>query len=107
MVTAEIGMIVRLNEESVRKWLKRYEAEGLEGLKDEPLPATMRAKYLPRQLSDENKLDAIGQLILVADQARMSLTHMAMAFVMAHLGDYRPAHGGASRRSARGCGRCS
>jgi len=38
MVAAKIGEIVRLNEESVRKWLKRYEAEGLEGLKDEPRP---------------------------------------------------------------------
>lgn len=25
-------------KESVRKWLKRYEAEGIEGLKDEPRP---------------------------------------------------------------------
>ena len=38
MVAARIGQIVRLNEESVRKWLKRYAAEGLEGLKDEPRP---------------------------------------------------------------------
>lgn len=38
MVAAKIGEIVRLNEESVRKWLKRYEAEGIEGLKDEPRP---------------------------------------------------------------------
>lgn len=33
MVAARIGEIVWLNEESVRKWLKRYEAEGIEGLK--------------------------------------------------------------------------
>ena len=38
MVAAMIGQIVRLNEESVRKWLKRYEAEGIEGLKDDPRP---------------------------------------------------------------------
>lgn len=38
MAAAKIGQIVRLNEESVRKWLKRYEAEGIEGLKDEPRP---------------------------------------------------------------------
>jgi len=36
MVAAKISAIVRFNEESVRKWLKRYEAEGIEGLKDEP-----------------------------------------------------------------------
>src|SRR3954451_24194803 len=38
MVAPQIGSIVRLNEESVRRWLKRYEAEGIEGLKDNPRP---------------------------------------------------------------------
>jgi len=38
LVAAEIGAIVRLSEESVRRWLKRYEAEGMEGLKDVPRP---------------------------------------------------------------------
>jgi len=38
MVAAQIGIIVRLNEESVRRWLKRYEVEGIEGLKDDPRP---------------------------------------------------------------------
>jgi transposase len=38
MRAPQIGEIVRLNEESVRRWLKRYEAEGIEGLKDHPRP---------------------------------------------------------------------
>lgn len=38
MVAPQIAAIVRLNEESVRKWLKRYRAEGIEGLKDNPRP---------------------------------------------------------------------
>lgn len=38
LVAAEIGEIVRLNEQTVRRWLKRYQAEGLEGLKDKPRP---------------------------------------------------------------------
>jgi transposase len=38
MVAPQIATIVRLNEESVRKWLKRYQAEGIEGLKDNPRP---------------------------------------------------------------------
>jgi transposase len=38
LVAAEIGAIVRLSEESVRRWLKRYEPEGIEGLKDAPRP---------------------------------------------------------------------
>jgi len=32
----EIANIVRQNEQTVRNWLKRYQAEGLEGLADEP-----------------------------------------------------------------------
>ena len=42
LVAAEIGTIVRLSEESVRRWLKRYETEGIEGLKDAPRPSMAR-----------------------------------------------------------------
>lgn len=51
LVAAEIGVIVRLSEESVRRWLKRYMAEGTEGLKDEPRPGKPRevtAEYITR-----------------------------------------------------------
>jgi len=37
-------------------------------------------------MSDERRLDAIEQLIPLAKEAGLSLTHMAMAFVMAHPG---------------------
>jgi transposase len=40
MVAAKIATIVRLNEQSVRRWLKRYMSEGIEGLRDEPRPGT-------------------------------------------------------------------
>lgn len=53
MVAAEIGGIVRLSEESVRRWLKRYMAEGIEGLKDDPRPGRpgdVTAKYVIRLL---------------------------------------------------------
>ena len=33
-----IARIVREDEQTVRRWLKRYLAEGVEGLKDRPLP---------------------------------------------------------------------
>ncbi len=36
MVAAEIAAVVRMHEETVRRWLVRYQAEGLEGLKDAP-----------------------------------------------------------------------
>jgi transposase len=32
----EIGLIVRLDEETIRIWLKRYAVEGVEGLHDRP-----------------------------------------------------------------------
>ena len=38
MVAAEIAAVVRMHEETVRRWLVRYQAEGLEGLKDSPRP---------------------------------------------------------------------
>jgi len=46
---SEIGEIVRLNEQSVRNWLKRYIAEGVEGLHDRPRPGvapTVTAAYV-------------------------------------------------------------
>ncbi len=52
--------------------------------KGQPLPDSLRVKYFPRQMSDERSLDAIEQLIPLAEESGLSLTHMAMAFVMAH-----------------------
>jgi aryl-alcohol dehydrogenase (NADP+) len=49
-------------------------------------PDSLRVKYLPKQMSDERNLDAVEKLIPVAEEAGLSLTHMAMAFVMAHPG---------------------
>ncbi len=54
--------------------------------KDQPMPDSLRVKFMPRQMSDERSLDAVEQLIPLAAEAGMSLTHMAMAFVMAHPG---------------------
>jgi len=36
MIAAEIASIVREHEETVRRWLRRYQAEGIEGLADAP-----------------------------------------------------------------------
>lgn len=54
--------------------------------KGQPLPDSLRVKAFGKQMSDEVRLDAIEQLILVAEQAGLSLTHMAMAFTVAHPG---------------------
>jgi aryl-alcohol dehydrogenase-like predicted oxidoreductase len=54
--------------------------------KGQALPDSIRARYFPRQMSDGRSLDAVEQLIPLAEEAGLSLTHMAMAFVMAHPG---------------------
>jgi len=54
--------------------------------KDQPLPDSLRVKVFGKQMSDEVRLDAVEQLILVAEQAGLSLTHMSMAFAVAHPG---------------------
>jgi aryl-alcohol dehydrogenase-like predicted oxidoreductase len=52
--------------------------------KGQPLPDSLRVKVLPKQMSDEHRLDAVEQLIVVAEKAGLSLTHMAMSFAVAH-----------------------
>jgi transposase len=42
LTAAEIAEIVRASEETVRRWLKRYLSEGVEGLRDEPHPGAPR-----------------------------------------------------------------
>jgi transposase len=44
---AQIGEIVRQNEQTVRRWIKRFNAEGVNGLSDAPRPGA------PRTVSDE------------------------------------------------------
>jgi len=51
LTAAEIAEIVRVSEETVRRWLKRYLAEGIEGLRDVPHPGAPRkvtAEYRER-----------------------------------------------------------
>jgi transposase len=49
LTAAEIAEIVRASEETVRRWLKRYLAEGVEGLHDVPHPGA------PRKVTEEYK----------------------------------------------------
>jgi transposase len=53
LTASEIAGIVRASEETVRRWLKRYLAEGTEGLRDVPRPGAPRkvtAHYKERLL---------------------------------------------------------
>lgn len=54
--------------------------------KGQQQPDSLRVKYFPQQMSDERRLDVVEQLIPLAEEAGLSLTHMAMAFVLAHPG---------------------
>jgi len=54
--------------------------------KGQPMPDSARAKFFPRQMSGEGSLEAVEQLLPLADAAGLSLTHMAMGFVLAHPG---------------------
>ena len=54
--------------------------------KGQPLPDSLRAKAFPKQMADDRNLDAIERLIPIAEAAGLSLTHMGIAFVMAHPG---------------------
>ena len=54
--------------------------------KGQALPESLRVKVFPKQMSDERNLEAVERLIPIAEGAGMSLTHLAIAFVMAHPG---------------------
>jgi Predicted oxidoreductases (related to aryl-alcohol dehydrogenases) len=52
--------------------------------KGQPTPNTLRAKYFPKMMSDEHSLEVVDQLIPLAREAGLSLTHLALAFVVSH-----------------------
>jgi aryl-alcohol dehydrogenase-like predicted oxidoreductase len=54
--------------------------------KGQPLPDSLRVKAFPEQMADDRNLDAVERLVPIAEAAGLSLTHMGMAFVMAHPG---------------------
>jgi aryl-alcohol dehydrogenase-like predicted oxidoreductase len=53
--------------------------------KGQPLPDSLRTRgVMAKQMSDERRLDVVEQLISVAAEAGMPMTHLALGFVMAH-----------------------
>ncbi|MFJ6677167.1 aldo/keto reductase [Actinosynnema sp. NPDC091369] len=52
--------------------------------KGEPVDNPRRMRWVPKHLTDERKLDAVEGLIPVAESAGLSLTHLAIAFAIAH-----------------------
>ncbi|MET8044050.1 aldo/keto reductase [Micromonospora sp. NPDC005215] len=49
-------------------------------------PDSHRSGFTPQHFDDERKLDVVEQLIPLADQAGLPMTHLAMAFAIAHPG---------------------
>ncbi len=47
---------------------------------------TQRAGAMPQHFTDQGKLDVVEQLVPLASQAGLSMTHLAMAFAIAHPG---------------------
>ncbi len=74
--------------------------------KGQPLPDSLRVKFSPKQMSDVQRLDAVEQLLVVAEQAGLPLTSSGNGFrggpPRCDVVNSRPAHYGTARRSARG-----
>jgi len=54
--------------------------------KGQPLPDSLRVKAFGKAMGDEDRLDAVERLIVVAEEAGIPLTHLAMAFTVSHPG---------------------
>jgi aryl-alcohol dehydrogenase-like predicted oxidoreductase len=52
--------------------------------KGQKQPDSLRAKFFPKAMSNEQSIDVVEQLLPVAADAGLSLTHLALAFVVAH-----------------------
>ncbi|WP_261556045.1 aldo/keto reductase [Frankia tisae] len=54
--------------------------------KGQPKAQNARMHWVPQHLTDERKLDAVEQLLPLAEEAGLSLTHLAMGFAITHPG---------------------
>jgi len=73
-----IAAIVREHEETVRRWLKRWLAEGIEGLQDRPMPGG------PTKLTDAYR----ERLLAVVRQRPRSLGQPYSLWTLQRLADY-------------------
>jgi transposase len=73
-----IARIVQESDQTVRNWLKRYLAEGIEGLKDAPIPGA------PRKVTPEY----VKQLVEVVRLRPRSLDLPFSMWTLARLADY-------------------
>jgi hypothetical protein len=77
LTAAQIGEIVRASEETVRRWLKRYLAEGVEGLRDAPGCSAQGDGGVPRGVSPgaSSSSPQPGAAVLAVDAATPGRPH--------------------------------
>lgn len=73
-----IAAIVRVDDQTVRNWLKRYRAEGIDGLKDRPMPGAP-PKITPAY---------VEQLVAVVRRRPRSLGQPYSLWTLQRLADY-------------------
>lgn len=78
MTAPVIAKIVREDDQTVRNWLKRYLAEGSEGLKDRPMPGA------PPKITQEYK----EQLLAAVRRRPRSLEQPYSMWTLQRLADY-------------------
>jgi len=78
MTAPAIAKIVREDDQTVRNWLKRYLAEGIEGLKDRPMPGA------PPKVTKEYA----EQLLAVVRRRPRSLEQPYSMWTLQRLADY-------------------
>jgi transposase len=78
MVASEIASIVRQDEQTVRRWLKRYKAEGINGLLDRPRCGSPKKVSAPYQ----------KQLVETVRQRPRSLGQPYSLWTLQRLADY-------------------
>jgi transposase len=78
MSAPDIASVVRESDQTVRNWMKRYEAEGIEGLKDAPRPGS------PSKVTPE----FVAQLVEAVRRRPRSLGLPFSLWTLARLADY-------------------
>jgi len=78
MTAPAIAKIVRENDQTVRNWLKRWMAEGIEGLKDRPMPGA------PGKVTKEYE----EQLLQIVRRRPRSLEQPYSMWTLQRLADY-------------------
>lgn len=78
MTAPQISLIVRLNEQTVRRWVRRFNAEGINGLADKPRPGA------PGKVTPEY----CNQLLNIVRQRPRALEQDYSLWTLERLADY-------------------